>query len=244
MKEFPFSPRFLGIDNVGREILSYIPGWAGTYPMSAAVRSTRALRETTILLKQFHDMTSDLVERDLNWPRQPRPDAVPEVICHYDFAPYNVIFQGADPVGIIDFDNAGPGRRIDDIAYFAYCFTLLSAVENYRDGGWDRDVDAHGRLRTILDLYPTDEQSQLPDLILGRLYEMRQWIFDRAAEGDSDVEVHIRDGHTLIYENDIRFIESTRITCRSRDLMPALSKLDQPVANLKILNKSVALPYG
>ncbi|GAA2806395.1 hypothetical protein GCM10010470_47090 [Saccharopolyspora taberi] len=105
-------------------------------------------------------------------------------------------------MGVIDLDNAGPGARVDDLAYFAYRFAPLSALENYFDGGWSHDVDRMPRLQRICELSPLEERTQIPELVLRRLDEMRQWIRDRAAEGDPAVQNHIG-----IYDADARYIE-------------------------------------
>lgn len=49
-----------------------------------------------------------------------------EVVCHNDFAMYNIIFNNEKPVGIIDFDVAAPGPRLWDIAYTLYTCVPLS----------------------------------------------------------------------------------------------------------------------
>ena len=49
-----------------------------------------------------------------------------EVICHNDFAPYNLMFEGTAPTGVIDFDVASPGPRVWDMGYTAYRFVPLT----------------------------------------------------------------------------------------------------------------------
>ena len=115
-KGFDGSPRFLGIDEKNREVISYLAGATGTpayiwqhdEPLIAAAR----------LLKQYHDATVDfLPQGEATWAYVYPDITKREVICHNDFAPYNFIYVSEAPVAVIDFDLAGPGPRLRDIAY-------------------------------------------------------------------------------------------------------------------------------
>ena len=53
-------------------------------------------------------------------------DLPAEVVCHNDFAPYNVVFDDGGPVGVIDWETAAPGARVWDVAYAAYRWVPLS----------------------------------------------------------------------------------------------------------------------
>ena len=116
-KGFGGSPRFLGVDEVGREILSFVTGSTGIPPF--IWQSDGPLIAAARLLRQYHDATVDFVAQGAAaWAFQ-YPDAERhEVVCHNDFAPYNFVYgpvdfadDGVTPVAIIDFDLAGPGPR-------------------------------------------------------------------------------------------------------------------------------------
>lgn len=119
------APMFLGIDAKGREILSYIEGDCKI--SASAWQSDKLMVSTAKALRAFHDTTA-------LYPRQPNdnwsfsyPDASRhEVICHNDFGLYNLVIGDDELKGIIDFDLAGPGPRLRDIAYAAYWLVPLS----------------------------------------------------------------------------------------------------------------------
>lgn len=124
-KGFAGSPRFLGVDPQGREKLSFLEGETGI--PSAIWQSEEPLIAVAALLRRYHDATLDFDHSDGDvWAKRPVSDGRSEVICHNDFAPYNFIYAAGLPWGVIDFDLAGPGPRLRDVAYAAYWMVPLS----------------------------------------------------------------------------------------------------------------------
>lgn len=112
------TPRALGLDEAGREVLTFLPGEVMVDLPAQSQWSPSLLREAGALLRRIHDVSADLVEAPLAWRR---PSHEPgEVICHNDFAPYNLIVRDGRLAGVIDFDMASPGPRLWDLAYLAY----------------------------------------------------------------------------------------------------------------------------
>ncbi|QII04883.1 phosphotransferase [Rhodococcoides fascians A25f] len=197
-KGYPYAPRFLGVDGQGREILTYRHGTAGNYPMPAAIRSVEALESAVRILRRLHDLTIGVQLPDGH--ARHLPDGVdPEVICHWDAAPYNFVFEGSTAVALIDFDEAGPGRRIDDLAYFAYRFAPLCSADNFSDGGWSPDTDRWDRLRRIFTIYPDPRTAELPDIVIARLAAMKN-----ATSGG------LAHAHGALYTRDQLFIDQNR----------------------------------
>lgn len=124
-KGFKGSPRFLGIDDQKREILSYFDGEVGVHPCIWEEDDT--LVADAELLRLYHDATEDFPASEsddwtFSYPDRRRH----EVICHNDFAPYNFVFRARIPYAVIDFDLAGPGPRLRDVAYAAYWMTPIA----------------------------------------------------------------------------------------------------------------------
>lgn len=115
-------PEPFGFDEVGREVLSFIPGDV-PHDMPEWIWTEPVLTEVARALREWHDATADFSAPDAIWglpPSSPR-----EVICHNDFAPYNCIFNRGRFFGAIDFDFCSPGSRLWDLAYTAYRFVPL-----------------------------------------------------------------------------------------------------------------------
>ncbi|MGC0363798.1 Ser/Thr protein kinase RdoA (MazF antagonist) [Rhodococcus sp. 27YEA15] len=103
-------------------------------------------------LKSLHDHPTDFVMPPGHANHQIAGTHT-DVVCHWDATPYNFVFDGTRAVGFIDFDEAEPGRRIDDLACFAYRYAPLS-----NDGGWPDDIDRYIRLSTFSRRTPTQGQ--------------------------------------------------------------------------------------
>jgi Ser/Thr protein kinase RdoA (MazF antagonist) len=114
---FDAAPRALGRDQDGREMLSYLPGQ--TAPASLqGIESDAVLAAVARLTRRYHDAVADFVApSNAAWQFTVGAPRTGDVICHNDIAPWNVVFDGAHPRGLIDWDFAAPAPRAWDIAY-------------------------------------------------------------------------------------------------------------------------------
>jgi aminoglycoside phosphotransferase (APT) family kinase protein len=156
------APRLLGIDEDGREILSFVAGEVPTGPAAIEnVREERSIEAVARLVRRLHDVTEDseLAEGA-------------EVVCHNDLSPKNTVYDRTGgwwrPVALIDWDLAGPGRRVHDVAHLCWQYVGL---------GPDRsDADEAARLvRVACDAYGLTDRAEVVDTIL--------WWQDRCADG-------------------------------------------------------------
>jgi hypothetical protein len=187
-------PRPIGFDE-RREVLSFVEGVVPSYPMPSWVWTGVALDTAAQLLRRIHDAT---VELGVDGPwRGPGHEPV-EVICHNDFAPYNLVFAGTTGrvVGAIDWDFASPGPRLWDVSYLAYRIVPLSTAH------WgDRfsEEERRQRLSRLLAAYGTGvDARRVIDALRERLKELAA-LSDELAEGVDKPELH---DHADLYRYD------------------------------------------
>ena len=128
---FTASPRVLGFDSQGREILTFIEG--ETIPASlAGFRSDALLAAVAGLLRLYHNATTTFVEPpDVRWRFQIGAPTTGDVICHNDIAPWNTVVQDGQPAAFIDWDLAARAPRTWDIAYALWRFIPLYDNESF-----------------------------------------------------------------------------------------------------------------
>ncbi|WP_202970755.1 aminoglycoside phosphotransferase family protein [Saccharothrix sp. ALI-22-I] len=110
--QFTGAPRYLGLDEAGRDTFSYLPGWV---PAKFQRWADTQVAAAGALLRSLHDATRD------SGLTGGHP-----VICHHDPGPNNTVFQDGRPVGFIDFDTAAPGDPLEDLGYMAWTWCVSS----------------------------------------------------------------------------------------------------------------------
>ncbi len=207
---FTLSPGFRGVTSDGREVLDYLPGVVGGYPLTREALSPEALRGAARALRALHDVSTTFApERTDRWMLAPRRPA--EVICHGDFGPHNCVLEGTTVVGIIDFDTAHPGPRVWDVAYSIYRWAPLNSATN--TGVADLAGQAQ-RAKIFCDEYGLEhsQRESLFDVVVTRLEALVTFMRERAGAGDVTFSRHLERGDDVLYESDIEYIRSNRMT--------------------------------
>jgi Phosphotransferase enzyme family len=141
---FDGAPRFLGVDDAGREVLRYVEGDAALAPIPT---DDEVLAELGLLLRHMHEAVADF---------EPPPDArwftggEGPLVCHRDLFPPNVILREGQPVALVDWDFAGPAERLDDVVSAASHWAPLRADAET----WGLSLErAPERVRVLCDAY-------------------------------------------------------------------------------------------
>jgi hypothetical protein len=213
-------PEPLGVDDQGREVVSLLPGRAATYPLPRFVLCERTLLTLARTLRAYHDATAGFVPppgAGWHWPaREPA-----EVVCHNDFAPYNLMFQGTELTGVIDFDLASPGPRAWDMGYAAYRFVTLTSPGN-PDVPRRNPAEQARRLAGFASAYGDARiaPGDVVDAAIAKLREMVAFIEGAAAAGDPAQRAVLARGDVEIYERDIAYLERHRTRLGERPAAP------------------------
>ncbi|MDW4903814.1 phosphotransferase [Streptomyces sp. ADMS] len=173
------APRHLGVDEEGREVLSYLHGHVAWEPRQpAAVSSDESLVTVARLVREFHDLTADTPLAGAH-----------EVVCHNDLSPKNTVYRLVSgelrPAAFIDWDLAPPGARIHDIAHA--CWQYLDLGPAAADVG-----EAARRMRLIADSYEWSDRQRLVSTVLW--WQDRCWRgIETGADAGDVAMVRLRD---------------------------------------------------
>jgi hypothetical protein len=135
---FGFAPRFLGLDEQGREILSYLDGH--TFQGSGSALPDDLLVQAAKVIRHLHDVTAGS-----------RLAQGQEIVAHNELGPHNTIFHENRLIGLIDWDDAAPGTRLRDFTNAVWCYVDISHWANQ-----EADVQAR-RIRLMCEAYGWDD---------------------------------------------------------------------------------------
>jgi hypothetical protein len=117
---FTGAPLPLGVDEQGREVLSFVPGDIPSRPLPPEMAGDDVLVALARLIRALHEASAGWVPPPgAVWHGSPaspgRVTERAELVSHRDYAPNNVVFRDGLPAALIDFDLARPTTRLYDI---------------------------------------------------------------------------------------------------------------------------------
>jgi Phosphotransferase enzyme family len=147
---FDGAPRYLGEDEDGREVLSYIDGEVPIAPHPAWALTDDALVSVAALLRCYHQAVESFDATPYEWPTTVPSPYRGTLVTHNDPNLDNVVFRHGQAVAFIDFDLASPGSPLWDAALAA---RLWVPLRDPRDVPEDLAARAGHRLRLFADAY-------------------------------------------------------------------------------------------
>jgi hypothetical protein len=196
-------PRFLDVDDKGRDVLTFVDGDVPLPPYPEWSMTDEALESFGALLRRFHEAAATFDAAGVEgWELDWADPTGGSRICHNDTFPENVVFRDGLAVALIDFDMAAPGRPFWDLAVASQEWMPLHAPGTRRSHEIALDaVERFGRFARAYGVAPEDaetlvdvvveERAQAIANIRGEIEQgnevwVEQW---RDAGGDADAAV-------------------------------------------------------
>jgi hypothetical protein len=173
-ERFDGAPRVLGIDG-DEEVLSYLHGHVPveTAPERIAdvVFSDAGIRSAFTLIRRYHDVTAGC---SLTGDR--------DVVCHGDLSPWNTVYDHGGAIAFIDWDNARPGERCEDVGYAVWRYLMLGFP-----AAPPLDVQRR-QLRLVADTYGTCQPSELIEFVADAQRSQHDAFRSALAAGDERIQ--------------------------------------------------------
>ena len=182
---FGGAPRFLGVDDLGRDVLTFIEGDVPLPPYPPWALTDAALIDLGRLLRSYHEATMGFdASLASGWSDEWSDPAGGAVICHNDLFPENVVFREGRVVAFIDFAMAAPGRPLWDLAIAAQEWAPLHAPGarlHHPD-----DLDGVRRTALLAHAYGVEPEQaeELVDVIDEERLQQIQHVREEAAGGN------------------------------------------------------------
>jgi hypothetical protein len=203
-------PKAIGLDG-DVELVEFIEGDVPDYPMPSWVWSDKLLAEVGHRLREIHDGSQSL-DLPLDGWRLPHVDP-PEVFCHGDVTPYNMVFRDGRVVAFIDWDFAVPAPRLWDLGYAAYRWVSLTPPD-HPDGRPQSIDEQWRRLGLLCDAYGDVDRYDVVDWAVRRLDHLVSLSLSQAADGNPAFIATVAAGHVELYAHDRDWLRATYLAQR------------------------------
>jgi hypothetical protein len=208
---FPYSPRVVGIE-ADTEVLTYIEGDSGAGGWSS-VADERGLIAAARMLRTYHETVALWrPERAPVWFNGITGTGGPgEVVCHGDFAPWNLVWQGTRPVGLLDWEYASPGPARRDVAYALECMAPFRADDaRVTQLRYPEPPDRRRRIELFAEAYGMTSTDWLVDAVIANQVGAIETVRRLAAEGHDRQVAMVADRYPEQLEQHVRWIEENR----------------------------------
>jgi hypothetical protein len=224
---FTGAPRPLGVDEQGREVLSFVPGDVPVNPLPPQAAGDDVLAALARLIRALHEASAGWVPPPgAVWggtPADPSRSAGPqaELVTHCDYCPGNVVFRGGLPAALIDFDLAHPTTRLYDLANALWYWAPLRNSDPRDRAPAFKDADIVHRVAVFADAYGMTPRQRA---------ELAPFAVDLAHRyhEDSRVSAELDPVYRKLWENGAKDV-LPRAEAWLRDAAPAIAaRLSQP----------------
>jgi hypothetical protein len=189
---FDGAPRWLGVDEQGRDILDFIPGEVAIPPYPAWAAREELLVSVARLQRELHAAAARFrLPEGVTWPARRVPGG--DLVCHTDLCLENVVVRDGRAVAFVDFDMAYPVDPLFDIAIAARHWVPL---RDPADGHWP-GLDHVHRFGVFADAHElsTVDRDRLVGMLLDFLDQTLESMRAKAESGHPGFAAIWADGY-------------------------------------------------
>jgi len=238
---FAGSPRPLGLDAQGREVLTFLAGdtVGNARPWPGWVYAEDTLLQVARWMRGFHRAVADFVPPPGAVWRMGGQWAPGLIVGHNDAAPYNAVWRNGRLAGFFDWDMAGPVSAAWDLAFAAFSWVPLHARHVVAREGFTRFEDRPRRLQQFLAEYGwADSVPAFLDAVAARIQAHVASLRDLAG-GDPLFARIVAQGGADDLETALTEITTSLRAHRSVAPTQALSsETDGPVPHGRVMGKA------
>lgn len=197
---FTAAPSALGVDNAGREIISFVEGQPGRYPMPDYVWFDATLADTGRLLRRHHDLTATFVApTDAVWQGYaedpgPRRGHLPRRLGSVQRHLPQPSSRSHGRLGL-PAPRQPPGRP----GLHGLHVGSAAAGRGPRLAGCGDAADQGRRLRLLCDAYGLEDRGGVVAAVLDRITRLPAWIETMAADGHPASQAMVDAGQPASY---------------------------------------------
>ena len=194
-------PRFLGIDEQGREMFSYVSGETAESGLgfdADCLHSDQAICDMARFLRKLHDISVDFLPTAIKggWINPQLSEETYETICHGDAAIWNFALVDKRIVGIFDFDQACPGTRTWDLTLTLFSAVLVSCYDYVPA---EHEENTRRRIRLFFEAYGMECPA---DIITQTADRLQIWCNEADKRGEPSVHYQNWVAHLRKHSND------------------------------------------
>ena len=173
------------------------------------------LRAFAQLLRAYHDAVADFAPAVHAWALEARPPLAGEIVCHGDFGPWNVVWDAGRPVGLLDFDFAGPAVALTDVAHaLEYSVPFRYDAECLRWLAYPSPPDRRARLEAFAEAYGLADTVGLVDRVIAGQRDRIEQVRRLAAAGRHPQARWVANGYLEELARRVRVSDGLAVALR------------------------------
>ena len=165
----------IGVDDEGREILSFIerevlarPSWqfGQPGPWPAWARTDDVLAAEAVLLRELHRASASFVPVVPVWRYYDGATLLPgQIVCHGDVGSHNTVYRDGKPVALIDWDEIRPNDALIEFGTAAPKYVPLGTDAFFTASAWQQRPDLARRLALFAEGYGVSDRTAVLDAL-------------------------------------------------------------------------------